>query len=97
MAVSYYQDRPALFEKLRFAKRQQWYVAASTVGLDVAVLAGSRGLELNGTEIVLASAFVFVVGFFSIRLPWELQGHIRNVQSSKDKSRITCSSAPMAE
>lgn len=81
MAVPYNQDRPALFEELRFAKRQQWYVAASAVALNAAVIAATRDFKkLHWIEVLVATVFVVGVAWGSVRLLWQLQRHLRSVR-----------------
>jgi hypothetical protein len=77
MAVPYNQDRPAYFEELRFAKRQQWYVAVSAIGFDAGILAALRGLQLHWilTSIVIVVVAIIAVG--CLWLLWKLQNHLR--------------------
>jgi len=85
MAVPYNQDRPALFEELRFAKRQQWYVAASAVALNAAAIAATRNFKkLHWVAALAATVFVVGVAWGSVRLLWQLQRHLRSVRFALD-------------
>lgn len=88
MAVPYNQDRPALFEELRFAKRQQWYVAASAVALNAAVIAATRDFKkLHWVAALAATVFVVGVAWGSVRLLWQPQRHLRSVRFALDPYR----------
>lgn len=77
-------DRPALFEELRFAKRQQWYVAASAVTLNAGILALTRGSPLNGIEPLLAVFFILLIAAGSTAVLWDLQDHLLRVRGDLD-------------
>jgi hypothetical protein len=92
VAVTHNQDRPAYLEELRFAKRQQWYVAASTVGLDAGVLTALRGLQLDCIEKSVITFFVVGIAFGSVWLLWKLQNHLRDTRltlNSDDANPLT--------
>ena len=80
MAVPYNQDRPAYFEELRFAKRQQWYVAVSAVGLDAGILAALRGLQLHWIQTSIVTVVVAVITVGSCWLLRDLQHHLRRTR-----------------
>jgi len=78
MAVPYNQDRPALFEELRFAKRQQWYVAASSVALNAAVIAATRDFKKLHWVAALRRSRLGAAGFkcTSARTAMKLRGGV---------------------
>jgi hypothetical protein len=80
MSVQKDEDRPALLEELRFAKKQQWYVATSAVTLNAAVFALLRGSQLRDYEALAAVFFVLFVSAAAVGVLWQLQDHLRNVR-----------------
>jgi len=60
------EDRAALFEELRFLKRQQWAIATSAVTLLGAVFAISRSVELTMIEKGMATVFLILIAGFGV-------------------------------
>ena len=85
MTEPYNQDRPALFEELRFYKRQQWYIAASAATLNAAVIAATRGLQLHWSIYVVATLFVLLVALGCVRLLFQLQRSLADVRLRLDR------------
>ena len=71
-------DRPALLEEIRFAKKQQWYVATSAVTLNAAGFALLRGSQLRDFEALAAVFFVLFVAAAGVGVLWQLQDHLRS-------------------
>jgi RsiW-degrading membrane proteinase PrsW (M82 family) len=74
------RTEPALLEELRFAKKQQWYVATSAVTLNAAVFALLRGSQLRDFEALAAVFIVLFVTAAGVGVLWQLQDHLRNVR-----------------
>ncbi len=69
-----------LFEELRFAKKQQWYVAASVVGLNAGLLALSRGITLSGIEVLAAVFCMLLIAGGGGAVLCHLQDHLQSVR-----------------
>jgi SNF family Na+-dependent transporter len=78
-------DRPAQIEELRFAKKQQWYVASSAVALFAAIFAVARGTSLSDVEKDIATGFVLLIAAFGIFFLFKLQAHLKRVRIELDK------------
>ena len=78
------RDRDARLEELRFAKRQQWYIAPSGVTLLGAIFAIAHQTQLNDVEKVLASIFIALIAGFGIFFLFRLQDHLKNVRRALD-------------
>jgi hypothetical protein len=77
-------DRAARFEQLRFAKKQQWYVAASAVALLAGILAIVQNTQLACFEKALATVFILLIAGFGSYILWRLQKHLRDVRVELD-------------
>lgn len=73
-------DRPAWHEELRFAKKQQWYVATSAVTLLAAIFAIARGTLLSDDEKGIASILILLIASFGILFLCKLQHHLKEVR-----------------
>jgi hypothetical protein len=71
-------------EELRFAKKQQWYVATASVTLNAAVIALLKGSQLRDCEPLVACLFVGLVAVFGVVVLWQLQNHIRTLREPSD-------------
>jgi hypothetical protein len=81
MTVQQNADQSARWdEELRFAKKQQWYVAASVVGLLGAIFAISRGLQLSEVEKAVATIFILAIAGCGIRILKHLQDHMQHLR-----------------
>src|ERR1700731_3316304 len=69
-------DRAARHEELRFAKKQQWYVATSAVTLLAAIFAIARGTSLSVDERGVVTFFIFLIATFGIDVLSKLQTHM---------------------
>ena len=59
-------DPAARHEELRFAKKQQWYVATSAVTLLAAIFAIARSTTLSDVEQAIATVFIVFIATFGI-------------------------------
>jgi hypothetical protein len=69
-------DRAAWHEELRFAKKQQWYVATSAVTLLAAIFAIARSTSLSVDERGTVTFLIFLVATFGIDVLRKLQLHM---------------------
>jgi hypothetical protein len=67
-------------DELRFAKKQQWYVATSAVTLLGAIFAIARVTKLNLAEKDVATFFIALVAAFGIYFLWKLQHRLKRVR-----------------
>jgi hypothetical protein len=67
-------------EELRFAKKQQWYVATSAVTLLGAIFAITRVTKLNFVENAVATIFIALVAGFGVYFLCKLQHHMKRVR-----------------
>jgi hypothetical protein len=73
-------DRPAWHEELRFAKKQQWYIATSAITLLAAIFAIAHGTSLSDEEKGIASIFILLIASFGILYLCKLQAHLKEVR-----------------
>jgi hypothetical protein len=66
--------KAALMEELRFAKRQQWHIAAAAVGLLGAIFAISTDMK-RPLEMVAATVLVTLVAVTGVGFLCSLQKH----------------------
>ena len=84
-------DPATLHEELRFAKKQQWYVATSAVTLLGAIFAIARVTKLNLIEKHAATFLATLVAVFGVYFLWKLQHHLKRVRlelGTTDKSPL---------
>jgi len=74
------EDRAALFEELRFLKRQQWAIATSAVPLLGAVFAISRSVELTMIEKGMATVFLILIAGFGVTFLYDLQRSLKKTR-----------------
>jgi drug/metabolite transporter (DMT)-like permease len=72
--------KAALMEELRFAKRQQWHIAAAAVALLGATFAISTGMD-RPLEKVVATVLVTLVAAIGAAFLWSLQKHLHRVRT----------------
>ena len=76
--------RAAQVEELRFAKRQQWSIAASALTLLAAIFGIAQAIKPNfGERIAATVLIVCVVGFADAYL-YQLQSHLRRTREFLD-------------
>lgn len=85
MRVENDADRPALLEELRFAKKQQWYVASSAVALNAAVFALLRSSQLHDFEALAAVFFVLFVTAAAVGVLLQLQDHLYSTRRELER------------
>lgn len=78
--MTYSPKRIALLEELRFAKKQQWYVAASAVALDAGILAFLKGVALSGLEVLGVVFCVLLIGAGGVAVVVHLQDHMQRTR-----------------
>jgi O-antigen/teichoic acid export membrane protein len=71
-------------EELRFAKKQQWYVATSAVTLLGAIFAITRVTKLKFVENAVATIFIALVAGFGVYFLCKLQHHLKRVRLELD-------------
>jgi len=72
-------------EELRFAKKQQWYVATASVTLNAAVIALLKGSQLRDCEPLVACLFIALVAGAGIMVLWQLQNHLCKVRRRSER------------
>jgi hypothetical protein len=77
-------DRPARHEELRFAKKQQWFIATSAVTLLAAIFAIARSTTLSDVEKALATVLVVFIAGFGMAFLFNLQDHMMEVRKELD-------------
>lgn len=78
-------DRPARHEELRFAKKQQWYIATSAVTLLGAIFAIARGTSLSDVEKAMTTVLIVLIASFGTVFLCKLQSHMKSVRIVLDK------------
>jgi hypothetical protein len=73
-------DRPSKLEELRFAKRQQWYIATAAVTLLSAIYWIERNTPLNCPEKAVATLFIVLIAGFGIWFLFKLQNYMKEVR-----------------
>jgi hypothetical protein len=63
-------------EELRFAKKQQWYVATASVTLNAGVIALLKGSRLSDCETMFAIGFIAIVAIAGVVVLGQLQHHM---------------------
>jgi uncharacterized membrane protein len=63
-------------EELRFAKKQQWYVATASVTLSAGVIALLKGSRLSDRETIFAIGFIAIVTIAGVVVLGQLQHHL---------------------
>jgi Ca2+/H+ antiporter len=81
-------DRAARHEELRFAKKQQLYVATSAVTLLAAIFAIARSTTLSDVEKAIATVFIVLIATYGIVFLFKLQDHLKAVRKELVKERI---------
>lgn len=77
--------RAGYLEELRFAKRQQWYVAAAAVGLMAGAFHLAEGMKpLACWEKTVTTNIVLLVAVGGIWLMFDLQQHLANTRKVLD-------------
>jgi amino acid transporter len=79
-------DRASQFEELRFAKRQQWYIATAAVTLLAAIFWIERNAQLSSTEKAAATVFIVMIMGFGIWFLFKLQNYMKTVRLLLDPS-----------
>jgi hypothetical protein len=74
------EDRSVLHEELRFAKKQQWYVAASAVALNAGILAFLKGIAFSGIELLGVVFCVLLISFGGFAIVLHLQDHMQRTR-----------------
>ncbi len=76
--------RAAQFEELRFAKKQQWYIATSAVTLLGAIFALARGTSLSDVEKAIGTVLVVLIASFGTGFLFKLQSYMKEVRKKLD-------------
>jgi hypothetical protein len=71
--------QPVDNEELRFAKMQQWYVAASTGAVNAAAYSLLKGTQLRGFEACVVTIFILLVAAAGVGVIAALQSHMRTL------------------
>lgn len=77
-------DRAARHEELRFAKKQQWYVATSAVTLLAGIFAIARSTTLSEVEKAAATVFIVLIASFGTVFLCKLQSHMMEKRKELD-------------
>jgi len=84
------KDRAARLEELRFAKRQQWYIATSAVTLLAAIFGIARVTEPTKLdEKKVGTVFVAFIVHFAWRFLRRLQDHLEQTRKQLDPNDPT--------
>src|SRR5262252_2015285 len=73
-------DRTSQFEELRFAKRQQWYIATAAVALLSAIFWIEQSIRVVCWEKIVATVFIGLIAGFGICFLVKLQNHLKEVR-----------------
>src|SRR5215831_15813922 len=73
-------ERASQFEELRFAKRQQWYIATAAVTLLSAIFWIEQSIRLVRWEKIVATVFIGLIAGFGICFLVKLQKHLKEVR-----------------
>ena len=79
------QDRPQYFEELRFAKKQQWSVAAAAVTLLAAIFVLQDKANAGPKEKTVLAILVALIAVAACAFLWMLQNHLRETRLRLDK------------
>jgi hypothetical protein len=71
-------------EELRFAKKQQWYVATASVTLNAATFALLKGSHLHDYEALAAIFFILFVAAAGVGVLWHLQDHMQGLRRKSE-------------
>jgi predicted membrane-bound mannosyltransferase len=77
------KDRAARLEELRFAKKQQWYIATSAVTI-LAAIFGIAHLKPNLYEKIAATVLVALIMGFACWFLCKLQDHLKQTRTLLD-------------
>lgn len=80
------EERSVLHEELRFAKKQQWYVAASAVALNAGILAFVKGITFSGIELLVMVFCVLLIGAGGVAIVLQLQDHMHRKRRELDQN-----------
>jgi hypothetical protein len=83
------KDRAARLEELRFAKRQQWYIATSAVTLLAAIFGIAHVTEPKLDEKKVGTVFVAFIVYFAWRFLRQLQDHLKQTRKLLDPNDPT--------
>jgi uncharacterized membrane protein YidH (DUF202 family) len=75
-------------DELRFAKTQQWYVAAAAVSLYAGTYAVLRAAHLRRFEVGLVIVFVATVAIAGTVILWQLQSHMRDLRRNTPEINV---------
>jgi hypothetical protein len=78
------KDRAARFEELRFAKKQQWYIATSAVTLLAAIFGIAHIIKPTLYEKIAATVLVALIMGFACWFLCKLQGHLKKTRTLLD-------------
>ena len=73
-------ERASQLEELRFAKRQQWYIATAAVTLLSAIFWIEQSIRLVRWEKIVATVFIGLIAGFGICFLVKLQNHLKEVR-----------------
>jgi UPF0716 family protein affecting phage T7 exclusion len=85
------QRRSELDQELRFAKQQQWYVAALAVALNAGMITFTKGMALVGIELLLTVVGFLLIGAGGIAVVVHLQDHMQSTRREIDPEDETWS------
>jgi len=74
-------------EEIRFAKKQQWYVATACITLMAAVFTLAEKIHTNQCEKVIATLVLAAIAFFGIINLLALKKHIADTRLQDDSDR----------
>jgi hypothetical protein len=83
------KDRAARLEELRFAKKQQWYIATSAVTLLAAIFGIAHVIKPNLWEKSAATVLVALIMGIACWFLCKLQGHLKNTRLLLDPTDRT--------
>ena len=70
-------DRPQYFEELRFAKKQQWTVAAAAISLLAGIYAVGHDKISSPSEKIITAVLITLIAAFGCLFLVNLQLHLR--------------------
>jgi hypothetical protein len=71
-------------EELRFAKKQQWYVATASVTLNAAAFALLKGSHLRDYEALAVIFFILFVAAAGVGVLCHLQDHMQSLRRKSE-------------
>jgi hypothetical protein len=83
------KDRAARLEELRFAKKQQWYIATSAVTLLAAIFGIAHVIDLTKGEKKVGTVFVVLIVWLACEFLRQLQGHLKKTRLLLDPKDST--------